>query len=176
MSGILGFHVPDMRYMSGISIFWIPDIIEKYGTMKSRVPDFSGFSGLTISQVPDINIEAVTQNSKNSGHLEKCRDSKRRRRPSRFGFMAALRSYPARGPDKGLEVSIRFLATPGHESVILPSVGASTLKRRQATTSKEGTMGDKGGRKDKEKGQKQNASKQKSEAKIKADKQPKKKP
>jgi hypothetical protein len=37
-------------------------------------------------------------------------------------------------------------------------------------------MGDKGGRKDKEKGQKQNDSKQQRAAKIKADKQPKKKP
>jgi hypothetical protein len=37
-------------------------------------------------------------------------------------------------------------------------------------------MGDKGGRKDKAKGQKQNVTKQKREAKVKADKQPKKKP
>ena len=35
------------------------------------------------------------------------------------------------------------------------------------------TMGDKGGRKDKEKGQKQNASKQKKKARIKEEKQPK---
>ncbi|MBU2622011.1 MAG: hypothetical protein KKD92_06820 [Proteobacteria bacterium] len=37
-------------------------------------------------------------------------------------------------------------------------------------------MGDKGGKKDKEKGQKQNAGKQKQKAKNKLDKQPKKKP
>ncbi len=38
------------------------------------------------------------------------------------------------------------------------------------------TMGDKGGRKDKAKGQKQNVSKQKKEAQNKKDKQPKRKP
>lgn len=37
-------------------------------------------------------------------------------------------------------------------------------------------MGDKGGRKDKEKSQRQDAKKKKSAAKIKADKQPKKQP
>jgi hypothetical protein len=37
-------------------------------------------------------------------------------------------------------------------------------------------MGDKGGKKDKEKGQKQNAEKQKQEAKRNLDKQPAKKP
>jgi len=37
-------------------------------------------------------------------------------------------------------------------------------------------MGDKGGKKDKEKGQKQNAEKQKQNAKDKVDKQPKRKP
>ena len=37
-------------------------------------------------------------------------------------------------------------------------------------------MGDKGGKKDKEKGQKQNAEKQKHDAKNKLDKQPKRKP
>lgn len=36
-------------------------------------------------------------------------------------------------------------------------------------------MGDKGGKKDKDKGQKQNAKKQQEVAKIKADKQPKRK-
>ena len=39
-----------------------------------------------------------------------------------------------------------------------------------------GVMGDKGGKKDKEKGQKQNAEKQKQKSKNNLDKQPKKKP
>jgi hypothetical protein len=41
---------------------------------------------------------------------------------------------------------------------------------------KEYVMGDKGGKKDKEKGQKQNADKQKQKSKDKFDKQPKRKP
>jgi len=55
-------------------------------------------------------------------------------------------------------------------------VGAPAPKRRQAREHRRCTMGDKGGRKDKEKGQKQNLSKQKRKAKVKQDKQPKKKP
>jgi hypothetical protein len=39
-----------------------------------------------------------------------------------------------------------------------------------------GVMGDKGGKKDKEKGQKQNAEKQKQKSRDKLDKQPKRKP
>ncbi len=41
---------------------------------------------------------------------------------------------------------------------------------------KEYVMGDKGGKKDKEKGQKQNAEKQKQKDRYKVDKQPKRKP
>jgi hypothetical protein len=39
-----------------------------------------------------------------------------------------------------------------------------------------GVMGDRGGKKDKEKGQKQNAEKEKQDSKSKLDKQPKRKP
>ena len=48
--------------------------------------------------------------------------------------------------------------------------------RRNAENGRRSTMGDKGGRKDKAKGQKQYASKQKKKAKHKEEKQPKRKP
>lgn len=53
---------------------------------------------------------------------------------------------------------------------------SSLLKDVLENQGKEYVMGDKGGKKDKEKGQKQNAEKQKQKLKDKFDKQPKRKP
>jgi hypothetical protein len=57
-------------------------------------------------------------------------------------------------------------------------VAAETMLRKDVLDNRKrrDVMGDKGGKKDKEKGQKQNAEKQKQNLKDKLDKQPKRKP
>jgi hypothetical protein len=57
-------------------------------------------------------------------------------------------------------------------------VVAKTMLRKDVLDNRKrrGVMGDKGGKKDKEKSQKQNAEKQKQNSKNKLDKQPKRKP
>jgi hypothetical protein len=54
--------------------------------------------------------------------------------------------------------------------------GNNTAKRCVDNRKRRDIMGDKGGKKDKEKGQKQNADKQKQKSRNKLDKQPKRKP
>jgi len=55
-------------------------------------------------------------------------------------------------------------------------IGALKLRKLKVNGERRQAMGDKGGKKDKEKGQKQNAEKQKQKSNNKLDKQPKRKP